>query len=316
MGVLAGPLNGVAQTPATASGAKPTTVAPAPTPPLPPLPLDFRRLLAATPEERAKLLADRTPQDRRVLEAKLREYDALPADEREARLRALQLQLHLRPLLVLAPSKRGERLAAVPEADRPLVEERLAEWDRLPADLQKQVFESVTALRYLCRPQPPLPPLPPGVTFSVPPQRRQVEAAVARWNALPEERRLQIQSYFERFFELDTRSRSKALSRLDETERSRMQATLEKFSHLTPAQRARCVAGFQKFAELSPAERDGFLHNVERWQQMSAQDRQVWRALVTRIGSPTPPLPPAAVRPPMPPVPGPRSQPLSLATNL
>src|SRR5687767_12473843 len=92
-----------------------------PAPPLPPVPLDFRQLLAMTPAEREKILATRSPQDRQLLEAKLKEYDALSPEQREARLKSLQLRLYLRPLMKMDHSNRVERLATIPEADRELI---------------------------------------------------------------------------------------------------------------------------------------------------------------------------------------------------
>src|SRR2546425_3733073 len=70
-----------------------------PSPPLPPLPLDFRQLLAMAPAEREKILAARSTEDRQILEGKIREYESLPPPEREARLRSLQLRLYVRPLI-------------------------------------------------------------------------------------------------------------------------------------------------------------------------------------------------------------------------
>src|SRR5687768_15744779 len=57
-------------------------------------------------------------------------------DTKALRLRTLELRWHLLPLLSAAPSNRVVRIQAVPERDRPLIEERLRLWDRLPPELQ------------------------------------------------------------------------------------------------------------------------------------------------------------------------------------
>ena len=49
----------------------------------------------------------------------------------------LQLRCDLIPLMHLLPTNRTARLAAIPEDDRKLVEDRLREWDILPPDLRK-----------------------------------------------------------------------------------------------------------------------------------------------------------------------------------
>src|ERR1051325_7567036 len=79
-------------------------------PPMPPTPIDFRKLLAMNAAERETVLATRTQQQRDVLIEKIREYESLPAAEREARLCSLQLRLYLRPLLEVPSSNRAERL--------------------------------------------------------------------------------------------------------------------------------------------------------------------------------------------------------------
>ena len=93
----------------------------------------FRELLLAmSPADRAQAIAIR-PLDtqKRILE-KLTEYDILPLELRELRLRETELRWYLRPLMDEPRTNRAARLALIPEDERKLVEERLQSWDLLP----------------------------------------------------------------------------------------------------------------------------------------------------------------------------------------
>ena len=273
-------------------------------PPLPPSPLDyFRRILAMSATERETLLAEKPPAVRKVLENKLREFDTLSAAERQSRLRALELRWYLRPLMQMPASNRVSRLNAIPEADRPLVEERLHLWDQCPADLQQEILANETAIRYWVRPAAAQPSPGLAVTNLPAGQRQPIEAGLARLNALPEAKRQRIYEHFQKFFELHAEEKAKPLDVLTDAERRQMQGALQMFGRLPKDQRDRCINGFKKFADLSPEERQQFLQNADRWQAMSATDREVWRKLVARV-LPKPPLPPGVKGrqpPPLPP---------------
>src|SRR5580765_302730 len=89
----------------------------------------FRELLAMSPQERQAAIAVRPPDiQKRILE-KLSEYEILPGELREQRLRETELRWYLRPLMEESPTNRTARLALIPEEERPLVEERLQAWD-------------------------------------------------------------------------------------------------------------------------------------------------------------------------------------------
>ena len=134
-----------------------TPPAPAkPVPSLPPLPsavkspIDyFRDLLTAKPEEREKLLAGKTPEHRKVLENSLRSYEALTVEEREVRLRTMDLRYHLTTMLRTAPSNRTDRLKLIPEQERPLIEDRLKIWDGLSQEDQKEALENELLIRFV-----------------------------------------------------------------------------------------------------------------------------------------------------------------------
>ncbi len=284
----------------TEPAAVPTNAAvarPAPPPMPPPTPVDtFRRFLNMTPAEREKILAQKSPEQRQVIRLKLLEYQALSPEERDARLRSLQRRMLVQMLIREPYSNRVERLRTFSEADRQLVEPPLRQWDQLPADLQKDVLENEWAIRIVVRSEPG-PPKPEQLT----PQQREMENRLARWKALPEDKRQQVLDQFQQFFdELTDQERAKALNALDETERRQMEATLQTFARLPKAQRDLCLTGFKKFADLSFLERQQFLINASLWQNMTAKDRALWRALVGRM-NPKPPLPPGMATPPQPP---------------
>src|SRR5688500_4846510 len=99
-------------------------------PPLPQPPImQFRQLLGMKVDEREKALAARPTNTQELLKQKLAEYDALPADIRENRLRTLELQWYLRPLMKASPTNRAAQLQVIPERDRELIAARLKAWD-------------------------------------------------------------------------------------------------------------------------------------------------------------------------------------------
>lgn len=273
----------------------------------------FRRLLSATPAERARLLAGKPAPQLRVLTNSLRTYLALPAAERELRLRAMELRTLLTPLLRLAPAERAARLSSAPAAYRPVLEERLAYWDRLPPHLQQQVLEEERATRFgssraLVGDRPAMPPVPLG---DLSPARQAALAPVLTpWQATTPARQRDVITAFTNLFDQPGDQRNRRLDPLplSAEERALIEKALEAFRRLEPLQRQACVNGFKKFAELSPAERVQFLRNAEAWQKMSPEDRQRWRDLVNHM-PPLPPLPPGFGVPPLPPVPRPPAVP-------
>ncbi|MBI5384598.1 MAG: DUF3106 domain-containing protein [Verrucomicrobia bacterium] len=278
-----------------------------PAPPVPSLPtartpVDFLRgLLAMTAADRLAIVTNRSSESRAFLEGKLKEFESLSPAAREARLQTLQLRWYLRPLMKVSAERRGPALATMPEADRKLVEERLAEWDTLPAEVQKQVLENETAMRLICRSETNAPPAEVAPAALTAAQQEQLEKDQTRWNTMSEEERQRLHAHFERFFELNEKEKARILNVMNETERRQMERTLAAFARLPEKQREVCLRNFQKFTALSPAERQEFLLNAERWRSMTAQDRQLWRDLVARL-QPKPPLPPGFRKsPPLPP---------------
>jgi hypothetical protein len=266
-------------------------------PPLPQPPVTyFRTLLALNPDELNKTLARISGPLRTNLLAKLQEYTALTADEREARLRATEFQWYLGPLMRTPPTNRVAQLALVPDDYRPFVKASLERWDALPpaAQIDFLRIQSASATER----ENTLRSLSPG-------QRQKLEQGLAVWSSLPSGKRERMYGNFQRFFELPPRERERTLDALSDDERQEMENTLQTFEKLPPAQRLACIASFRKFTEMTPAERAQFLKNAERWKEMSAADRQTWRTLVAKL----PPLPPGFGLPPLPPSAGQKSRP-------
>ena len=273
---------------------------PAQPPPIPPAPVEyFRQLLKMNSEERQKELGNR-PKTREFLESKLKEFEALAPDERENRLRTLELQWYLRPLMRISPTNRT--LKAIPEGDRPLVEARLKLWDQLSTDEKRDMLESELAVRVLSRPEEGL-ITQSGFSMISTQQQARIRTSTEYLNSLPAEKREQIYRNFGNFFGLSEQEKARTLNSFSEAERQQMERTLQAFEKLPPQVRERCIAGFDKFRSLPLSERQHFLRSAERWQAMSAKDRQAWRVIVSRKALPPPPLPPgfsnpAAMRPP------------------
>lgn len=270
-------LTGAAE-PASTSGRSPVTA--------------FRILLAMRSDARATELAAKPARVREVLSTRLREYDALSPAEREARLRATELHYHLRPLLTTIPATRAAQLAVVPDSFRPQVEERLAAWDKLPAEIQREILTNERLLQAITRPAVPnaFPPLPPGLEPRVPDN-------VAQWQALDARQREQLLDNFTHYFRLDDRAKTRVVAALPEPKRAEAERTLDQFAQLTPGERAACMTALRQLSQMTQAEQARFYANAEQWRKMSETERAAWRKVVIEF----PPLPPGAgPQPPLP----------------
>ena len=281
------------------------TVAPPPMPSQAGSPIDFfRKLIGAKPGERENLLAGKEPQLRKVLENYALKYEALPAEERELRLRHMELRYRLTPLLQTASSNRTERLKFVPDRDRPLIEDRLKYWDGLSAEQQMKLWNNERLKGELIGVGVPRSSAnPASLTGQTSNQVIRLEKQFIDWQMLPNARRSEVQKHFTNLFELTDAERvhEKLLTfPLPAEERQLMEQTLLQFKQLQPPQRSACVQNFSKLASLSPAERREFLVNAEEWQKMKPEDREAWRKLVSKV-PPMPPLPQSYRLPPMPP---------------
>jgi hypothetical protein len=262
----------------------------------------FRQLLAMTPAEQKELLANRPPEHQRRILAKVREYESLRPNQRELRLRATELRWYLLPLLQMPPTNRAPQLAAIPGEERKLVEARLREWDKLPAETRRELLDNEATLSYFTQLESSTGEQKQALLQNLSPARRhKLEAGIAQWRALPETRRRKMYDRFNQFFDLTPREKEKSLGTLSEAERQQMEKTLGRFNRLPPNQRTACIQAFAQFTSLSLAERQQFLKNAEKWRLMSPDERQNWRDLVQTLPEvKMPPLPPGFT-PPLPP---------------
>lgn len=253
---------------------------PMPPPPTMKSPVDsFRALLVLPSTERRSQLASRTPEVRQKILAKIQEYQNLPADERELRLKVTELRWYLEPLLKSPGTNRAAQLSLIPENLRELVATRITQWDKFTPALQQMLLTNQAAPNYLVSGTPTnRPPLPPVLQL-----------------------REKISQRFNGFFELTAAEKEKVLTSLSEPERRQMEKTLAAFEKLSAAQRQQCLVSFSKFASLSAADQAEFLQNAARWAQMTPEERQAWRELVSRAPK-VPPLPSLTRQsPPLPP---------------
>jgi Protein of unknown function (DUF3106) len=250
----------------------------------------FRELLEMGPRERAQALADRPESQRKLLEGRLREYEALPKAQREARLQQFELDCHLDGLMKLASTNRAlipTRLALVPAYLRPIVDERLRQWDGLSPKVQQEVLEYETTANYFLRVRPTAPPIPGATsTLATPP----VPGA--------EEKPGKLAEHLNQFLELSSREQQKTLETLPVQEREAMEQTLRAFANLTVEQRKICISSFEKFSRMDKDQRDQFLKNAARWKAMSPRERETWRTLMQIV--PSGPIAPTSPAPALP----------------
>jgi Protein of unknown function (DUF3106) len=264
--------------------------------PLPMLrsPVDsFRALLTMPMTERRQFLATRGTNAQEQLKQKIVEYQKLPPEECELRLKATELRWYLQPLMRSSPTNRASQLALIPENMRGLVAVRLEQWDQISAPVQQMFLTKELSAGYFSRVAGPtnFPPLPTT-------QIRQQLQLTARINQL---------------FDLTAEEKENVLATLSDVEREQMEKTLAAYEKLAPGQRKQCLMSFKKFVGMSLTERQQFLQNAERWAQMSPAERQSWREVVS-VAPNLPPLPIRLV--PQPPQPGdPRKPGVPAVTN-
>lgn len=255
----------------------------------------FRELMLMPAAQRENALAEIPEPKRRVLLGKIHEYERLSRPEREHRLRLVELWGFLVPLMKMPPENRGTMLSMIPEGDRGFIQERLAQWDQLPAQFKADVLENKQAILYFLRLQASSPAEREEILASLSePSRRALEQEWDKWQSLPAKDRERMCEHFRQFFDLPDREKEKTLKALDtlsEEERLKMQAALDHYEKLPPDQRQMCINSFEKLARMSKEERAQFLRKAERWAAMTPRERETWRSLVTLLPAPQPPLP-------------------------
>jgi hypothetical protein len=270
-------------------------------PPLPPSPVEnFRFWLTLSPAERAPLLANMPSAQRKALETKLATYDALSPDARDLRLRETQLHWQLLALMKLPASQRAAGLAQLSPQVRPLVQERLQQWDALPAAKQKTFLENEDVVGvYLELQETPQNARSKVFAGLSPEVRFPLEQRLQKWNDLPAPQRQELSDRFTQLFQLPDRDKEKVVAALPEATRRQFEQLTKALENLPADERKRCTAALNKFLKLSAEEQNHFLQNAMRWQQMSEKEHNAWRQVVQTAPS-LPPLPPGVEMPPMP----------------
>ncbi len=259
----------------------------------------FRGLLGMSPAERQRVLAGKSAAETNTILRYVQEYEAMPAEVREARLHETELHWHLLNLMRLEGPARAAELKQVSPPDQPMILGPLANWDALPAAKRNELLEKEdfirTYLEWAARSpagrQEWLEQLPAG-------RRARWAVEWQRWQGLPEEQRAGLCEQFRRFFTLTGQEQRQAINAMSDAERRDMEQALRAFDRLPPAERQGCINSFRKFASLTTEERNQFLRNAQRWEAMTAHERQRWRELVEHLPA-MPPMPPGF--PPYPP---------------
>jgi len=238
---------------------------------------------------------------RKIVNAKVREYAAMPEAERNRKLDALDFRWHLMPLMKTPQGDRAKRLASVPERFRVDIERRLTGWDQLDEGARADLLKNESFFRYLSsfgRGRESRVALTNHMEKMPTRLREGLEGRLKGWREKPKPERRRITRQFHRFFDMPVAEQERALRHLPN--RERMEASLAQFKTLSRAQRELVIKSFDRLASKSQSERAAFFRNTERWNGMSEGERKKWRTLVTQM----PPLPPGfgeEVRPPLPP---------------
>ncbi len=259
----------------------------------------FRGILGMTPAQRDGALAGKSPEEKKAILEKVREYEALPREVREARLRQTELHWRLILLMRLDPEEREQQMKEISPLDLPMIAGQLHQWDDLPGATRKALLENEKFMETYVAWQVLSPADQAAILKKLPPERQGYFSRQLRlWQALADDQQAELCAQFRRFFVIAGQEQRQTIGTLPEAERQQMEQSLQSYAELPPAQRQRCIDSFGKFVAMEPAERAQFLQNAEKWEAMTAHERQLWRTLVGEL-PPTPPAPPGM--PPMPP---------------
>lgn len=244
----------------------------------------FRHLLTLSPAEREQWLSTRPESSRAVLARKVMEYASMPADQREARLRALEFHHYMNLLLHAPAAVRASWLAAVPQEYRSLCEDRLRLWVVLPPELQKHTLEREATLLWLTRWEAGNALQRQQLVAALTPERRQaLERDFTQWKSSTPAEREQAWRGTRRLFEMSSREQQRVLAAIPESSRPQTVKLVDTLRQLTPAEREEYIAGWRKFAQLDSVQRAQFIQGWERWKKMSESERQVWRHLAAQV---------------------------------
>ena len=270
---------------------------------MPPSPINqFRGLLTMPREDQEEFLAGKQPSQATVLRRKIVEYRNMPSQERDFRLRQLELCRWILPLMRLEPESREAPLDRIAERHRLVVQERLEEWDRLSAAQKDAVLKDRIVLSYFFRPEADFLERQEDVLNIMPPElKTKMEADLAEWRSRSNAERQRMMSRLNQLLSLNQAARDKVLVGIPQSDHAQLRSTLSAFEKLKPEQRRRAIEGFGRLANLSVTEREQFIFSASQWQEMSPQQRDLWKLLIERLQhpSPTPPSPAdVLIRPP------------------
>ena len=248
-----------------------------------------------TPADREQALAKKKPAARKVIEERLKEFDALSPDQRRARLRLMQLQEQLLPLLQAPASNRGQLLVFVSKEDQPLIEQRLRSWDKFSPEVQRLVLENEMVMRYFLTGQATtIAGLTTNASKLPPAAGTNMLAQIKKWRELTPDQQRQAYDAFNDLFGLPEKERDKVVGSLQSqtpVDHATVENFVKEFQKLPPAEREKRMLAFQKFSSMTAEQRARFLENAGRWQAMSEADREAFRTMLKDI--PPPALPTA-----------------------
>ncbi len=240
---------------------------------------------------------------RKIVQAKVSEYAAMPEAERNRKLDALDFRWHLMPLMKATKADRANRLASVPERFRADIEQRLIGWDQLDDGIRADLLKNESFFRYLSsfgRGRQSRVALTNYMKKMPIRLREGLEGRLKNWREKPKPDRRRMTHQFHQFFDMPVAEQERTLRLLSSRERVGMEASLAQFKAMSRSQRDLVIRSFEKLANMSQRERAAFFRNTERWNGMTDAERKKWRTLVTQM----PPLPPGfgdEVSPPLPP---------------
>jgi hypothetical protein len=271
----------------------------------------FRDLLKLTPAQLDLRLTNQRPQLRQQLEAKIHEYQTMPAAAREARLHATELHEYLQYFIKDQLPNRAQQLKSVPDDYRQEVSDRLTQFEILPPGLREEVLSQASTADYFVG--PPLPPSPAQHTQPPLPQPPMPADPIKALSQLPDAERAQLFASFEDFFELEPKDQQKVIAAIPADQRGLVMNVLLQIRNLPRDQRQQSLQVIRTVAGMTDQQRQLFFSSAERWKAMSESERSTWLRLVSHL--PPPPLPPPM--PPLPPGAHPAAslQPVSVATN-
>src|SRR5206468_2150948 len=137
------------------------------------------------------------------------------------------------PLMNMAAPDRTARLDSVPPNFRPLIEDRLQQWDKLPPGLQQELLTNEPAIRYFTELRIGSLGYQLLLHQNLTPERRKMlEEGIAQLQAMPEEQRQKLMERFNGFFGLTNLEKQKALNNLSEPERQQIEKTLSTYGRL------------------------------------------------------------------------------------